>query len=169
MDTAGTYDFGDSSSYCFMVRTTFPSLPVVRSSDEKVVSVKFVKWIPGGCLFRINRLSQGTAAIITTLEYAGNISFLAKAGPAVRTDITEPFSLKKEASYTFKITSFSADDSVPQFMVGNGSVFQTQLVKQSGRDYYFKITAVGDSGQETGIYTKMPDQNAVRHCIVKIA
>ena len=67
------------------------------------------------------------------------------------------------------MTVLSASTATPQFTVGNGSVFKTQFVQKSGSDYYFKITATGKSGEETGIYTQMPGENAVRQCIVKIS
>ncbi len=63
----------------------------------------------------------------------------------------------------------STSSAVPQISVGNGSAFQTQYVKKIGNDYYYRIVAVGNSGNETGVYTKMPGESAVRQCIIRIS
>ena len=168
LDTYGTYDFGSGKTYCYMVWTSSSTVPKVSSSNPAAVSVSFEKKTPTGYLFRINRLAQGTSKITTTIG-SDSISFTAQAGPSVQSDTTMSFALKKGATYTFRMTVLSASTAVPQFSGGSGAVCRTQYVKKSGNDYYLKITATGNSGNETGIYTTMPGENAVRHCIVKIA
>jgi len=169
LDTVGTYDFGSRNTYCYMVWTSSNTIPKVSSSNPNVVSVQFEKQAAnGGYLFRINRLAQGTAEI-TTIVGSERISFTAKAGISVKSDTSMPFALKKGATYTFRMTVLSASTAAPQFSVGNGSVFQTQYLKKSGNDYFFKIQAIGNSGSETAVYTKMPSESVVRQCIVRIA
>jgi hypothetical protein len=168
LDTYGTYDFSDRNTYCYMVWTSSSTVPKVSSSNPAVVSVQFEKQTSSGYLFRINRLSQGTSEITTTVG-SESISFTTQAGPSVRSDTAMPFALKKGATYTFKMIVLSASTAVPKFSTGNGAVFQMQYIRKSGNDYYIKITATGNSGNETGVYTTMPGENPARHCIVKIA
>ena len=150
-----------------MVWTPSSTMPKVSSSNPATVSVSFEKQTPAGYLFRINRLAQGTAEITTTIGSESH-SFAAVAGPSVKSDTTMTVSLQPGDSYTFKMTILSASTTTPQFTVGNGSVFKTQFVKKDGSDYYFKITATGKPGAETGVYTTMPGESAVQQCIAKI-
>ncbi|WP_074017371.1 discoidin domain-containing protein [Anaeromassilibacillus senegalensis] len=87
---------------------------------------------------------------------------------SVRSDTTLPFTLKKGAAYCFKMTVVNGNGLVPNFTVGDGSVLKTQFVAQIGNDYYYRVWAVGAPGQSTGVYTTLPGQNAVKHCIVTI-
>ena len=63
---------------------------------------------------------------------------------------------------------FNGSNVMPSFTVGNGSVFKTQFVARSGNDYYFRVYATGKPGESTGVYTTLPGQNPVRHCVVTI-
>lgn len=58
--------------------------------------------------------------------------------------------LAVNGTYQFRITS--TDGSVPSFILGTPGVFSVQMVKSSGNDYFFKVTAVGRPGDRTGVY-----------------
>lgn len=53
-------------------------------------------------------------------------------------------------TYQFRITS--TDGSVPSFVLGTSGVFSVQMVKGAGNDYFFRVTAVGNPGDRTGVY-----------------
>lgn len=54
-------------------------------------------------------------------------------------------------TYQFKITS--TNGSVPQFAVaGDGSIFKLVAQSNEGKDYFFKVQAVGTVGQVCGVY-----------------
>ena len=53
-------------------------------------------------------------------------------------------------AYQFKITS--QNGIAPLLTVGTPGVFETQLVRVSGNDYYFKLISVGKAGEKAGIY-----------------
>jgi hypothetical protein len=53
-------------------------------------------------------------------------------------------------AYQFKITS--QNGTAPLLTVGTPGVFETQLVRVSGNDYYFLLTSVGKAGEKAGIY-----------------
>jgi hypothetical protein len=79
----------------------------------------------------------------------------------MKSDTTQNFSLARGKSYTFKVTGATGFNS------GTAGVFTTELVKRSGLDSYYKITAVGPSGSSSGMY--MGDGiKPVRVCTVSI-
>ena len=63
-------------------------------------------------------------------------------------DTTSDFSV--HGSYLFKITS--KDGKVPAFVIGTPGVFETQLAKTAGGDYYFRIKPTGPVGASAGVY-----------------
>ena len=87
---------------------------------------------------------------------------------SVRSDTTLPFTLTRGSAYCFKMTVLNGSNVMPSFTVGNGSVLKTQFVARSGNDYYFRVYATGKPGESTGVYTTLPGQNPVRHCVVTI-
>lgn len=66
------------------------------------------------------------------------------------------------------MTVIDGSSATPLFVSGTDGVFKTQFVRQDGNDYYFRIWATGKVGDSSGIYTTMPNQNAVRHCVATI-
>ena len=76
--------------------------------------------------------------------------------------------MKRGSAYCFKMTVLNGSNVMPSFTVGNGSVLKTQFVARSGNDYYFRVYATGKPGESTGVYTILPGQNPVRHCVVTI-
>ncbi len=60
------------------------------------------------------------------------------------------YDLHVDGAYTFRITS--KNGKAPGFVVGTAGVFDVALVKVTGSDYFFKITAIGAPGAKAGIY-----------------
>ena len=79
---------------------------------------------------------------------AGEVDITATLVVPVVSDTTSNFSIAPGASYTFKFTSPTA----PVVTAGTGGVFSVTDVGKSGNDYFVKITAIGKSGTESGIY-----------------
>ncbi len=86
----------------------------------------------------------------------------------VVSDTTVDFTLKRGASYCFKMNVVNGNNRTPNFTVGNGDVLKTQFVAKIGNDFYFRVYAIGIPGQSTGVYTTLPGQNAQKHCTVTI-
>ena len=84
-------------------------------------------------------------------------------------DTTVNFALKHGQAYCFKMSVVNGNNLAPNFTVGNGEALKTQFVAQVGNDYYYRVYAIGASGQSTGVYTSLPGQNVVKHCTVTIA
>ena len=82
-------------------------------------------------------------------------------------DTTSDFGLAKGASYQFRITT--SDGKKPSFWAGTSGVFDVQYVTQSGKDFFYKITAVGNPGAQAGFYAACEGQSGVKQCVVTIA
>lgn len=118
-----------------------------------------------------NTSGDGTA--VATAPTVPVVTIPAVTAPApvslsVRSDTTVEFTLKRGSAYCFKMTVLNGSTAMPNFTVGNGSIFKTQFVTRIGNDYYFRIWAVGAPGTKTGVYTTMPGEAAQLHCSVVV-
>jgi len=84
----------------------------------------------------------------------------------ITSDTSRDFELAAGKSYQFKITAPGLDSI--QFNAGSAGVVQPVLVKHSGNDFFYRITAVGKPGQQTGIYASVLGQDAVKLCVVTV-
>ncbi|QAT50263.1 hypothetical protein EQM14_11095 [Caproiciproducens sp. NJN-50] len=84
----------------------------------------------------------------------------------ITSDTSHDFELPAGGSYQFKITAPGVDSI--QFNGGSAGIVQPVLVKHSGNDFYYKVTAVGKPGQQTGIYASVLGQDAVKICVVTV-
>lgn len=85
---------------------------------------------------------------------------------SIVSDTNTDFSLSANTSYQFKITAPGATNL--NFYAGTPGVFETTLVKHTGSDFFYKITAVGRSASSAGIYISTPGQSAKKICAVFI-
>lgn len=66
----------------------------------------------------------------------------------VKLDTGKKLTVKAGNSYQFKVTA----PKKPVFVCGNGSVFKVKFNGSKGSDYFFIVTAVGNSGSCAGFY-----------------
>lgn len=66
----------------------------------------------------------------------------------VQLDTGSELSVELGKTYQFKITA----SSKPTFVCGSGSVFHVDYAGSVGKDYFFKVTAIGAVGQSAGFY-----------------
>lgn len=93
----------------------------------------------------------------------GNIKIAAPDPVVMKSDTTSDFSVKKGASYTFKISGATS------FNPGTNGIFKTEQVSKSGNDIFYKITAIGNPGQGAGLFMSAPGQPAQKVCMVTVA
>lgn len=167
-DTTMPYFFGSNSTYTYKITTPLAKAPVAASSNSAAVSVAFGGKTSGGYLYRISNVNAGMARITTTAANGSFASFTAngKASGLV-SDTTMPFTMKRGATYQFKFTPIGAAVGVPKFTTGNGRVISPIQVTKIGSSYYCKIKANGSGC--TGVYTTLPNQPSVRHCVVTVS
>lgn len=88
-------------------------------------------------------LSGGSSNAVKTLPA------LAPAGAAFVCDTTTTVPLKRGQSYTTMITCPSGR---PSLVAGTGGIVDITYQSRSGSSYYYKLTATGKVGSESGIY-----------------
>ena len=114
-----------------------------------------------------NTSGTGTAIAVTNPVISAVQNVMGQK--SVCSDTTADFTLKRGNAYCFKMTVVNGSSAAPSFTVGNGNVLKTQFVAKIGNDYYFRIWAVGNVGQSTGVYTQMPNGVPQQHCVVTVA
>ena len=68
--------------------------------------------------------------------------------PGFRSDTVRDMTVY--GSYQFRITSTNGQP--PKFVIGTAGVFDSVLASQSGSDYFYKVTAIGKTGDQAGVY-----------------
>lgn len=166
-DTTNSCSFRVGERFVFNVRTTSATAPTVTANNANV-TVQYVTKTADGYSFQLNGAAMGESTITVTLNGASSTFTANVQEGSVRSDTTGALSIKKGQAYTFKTTVIDGSSATPLFVSGTDGVFKTQFVRQDGNDYYFRIWATGKVGDSSGIYTTMPNQNAVRHCVATI-
>lgn len=92
--------------------------------------------------------------------------------PYVESDTTIGFTRPQNETYAFKFTVHGSHAN-PKIAAGNGNVLKTEdcyKVTESGNDvYYFKVRAIGEPGTSSAIYTTLPNESAVNHCVITVS
>ena len=168
-DTTAPYHFGTNKDYYYKITTNSTTTPTAVSSNPSAVSVSYSKRVSDGYIFKISNVGNGSA-LITTKAGNASVAFTAygkkSSGGTVISDTTYPFTMQRGKTYQFKFT-LNGTTAEPSFTTGNGSVIKTSSVKKVGSSYYYTISAVGKGC--TGVYTTLPGQSPVRHCVVTVA
>ena len=154
--------------FTFTVKTTSATAPTVTASNANV-TVQYLTKTADGYSFQLNGVSMGESDITVTLNGASSTFKANIQEGSVRSDTVGTIQVKKGQAYTFKMTVIDGSEATPMFVCGTDGVFKTQFIKKDGKDFYFRIWATGKVGDGSGIYTTMPNQNAVRHCVAVIA
>ena len=166
-DTTKSCLFRVGERFVFNVQTTSATAPTVTANNANV-TVQYLTKTADGYSFQLNGAAMGESIITVTLNGASSTFTANVQEGSVRSDTTGALSIKKGQAYTFKMTVIDGSSATPLFVSGTDGVFKTQFVRQDGNDYYFRIWATGKVGDSSGIYTTMPNQNAVRHCVATI-
>jgi len=185
-DTTGNLSLKQGSSYTLKITCTDKNgaavKPIFTVGNNKVLKVQFLKQSGSNFYYKITAIGKVgqetgiyTAAKGIEAVRQGKVLIVSSTKTTtdntekniVKSDTTGEFGLAKGASYSFKITC--PKGIVPIFTVGTKGVFSFELVKKSGNNYFYKITAVGNPGQSSGIYTTIPNQKPVKQCKVLIA
>lgn len=172
-DTTSNFSLAKGASYQYKI--TAPG--IANASDihftagsSGVLQTVFVTKSGNDFYYRITATGnpgQQTGIYVSVLDQAAQkINVVTVKSIAVTSDTNSDFSLAKGKSYQFKITAPGA--STVNFVAGSSGVVSVAYVSHSGNDFYFKIAAVGKSGQTTGIYASVPGQTANKICAVTV-
>ena len=142
-------DFSVNREYQFKITSTNGAIPNFVVGTSGVFLTRLAQVSGNDYFFKLIAIGQpGAKAGIYVNGVKLLIATVGSAASLVESDTTAPFKVVKGSSYLFKLTA----DQQPVFITGNSSVFQTAFVKAAGRDYFFRVTAVGRPGQATGFY-----------------
>jgi hypothetical protein len=146
-DTTDDFTIAPGASYQFKITAT--EAPVMVAGTAGVLDVTNVGKSGNDYFIKVTAAADA-AGKETGLYVNGTKLLVVKvAGAASFTsDTTADVTVKKGASYQYKITASAA----PSFTLGTSGVFNYTLVSQSGNNYFYKITAVGAVGSSTGVY-----------------
>jgi hypothetical protein len=146
-DTTDDFTLAPGASYQFKITAT--EAPVMVAGTAGVLDVTNVGKSGNDYFIKVTAAADA-AGKETGLYVNGTKLLVVKvAGAASFTsDTTADVTVKKGASYQYKITASAA----PSFTLGTSGVFNYTLVSKSGNNYFYKITAVGAVGSSTGVY-----------------
>lgn len=152
-------DLTVNGAYTFKITGKNGKAPNLVVGTPGVFDVKFVKRAGNDSYVKITAV--GAPGARAGIYINGGLRLLVAtvgSNPSyVRSDTTGSFQVKAGKSYVVKLTA----DAKPNFTAGTGSAFQVCFVKQSGRDYFFRVTAVGKAGQASGFYINRQARTAV--------
>lgn len=117
----------------------------------------------------IGKPGQQTGLYMSASGYSQKICVVTIAAPdpvVITSDTNYDFAIAKNSTYQFKLTAPGA--SSLNFTPGTSGVYSITLIKHVNNDFYYKITAIGNSGQKTGLYASVPGQNPKKICVVAV-
>ncbi|WP_326975529.1 hypothetical protein [Caproicibacter sp. BJN0012] len=143
-DTNNDFTLASGASYQFKI-TDAAAAPVMTAGTAGIVDIANVG--KSGNDYFIKVTAKGAANAKTGIYVNGTKLLVITVGGVV-CDTTKDITVKKGASYQYKVTASAA----PTFGFGTAGVFTSQLVSHSGNNYFYKVTAVGAAGASTGVY-----------------
>ena len=152
-DTTSNFSIAPGASYTFKI--TSATQPVVTAGTAGVFTVTDVGKSGNDYFVKITAI--GKVGAEAGIYVNGTKLLVASIKSGITSDTTSDITVKKGASYTYKITAPSA----PTFAVGTANVLTYKLTSQSGNNYFYQITAVGAAGAKAGVYVNGQKINAV--------
>ena len=168
-DTNKDFSMKQGASYTFKISNAAS----FYAGSDNVFKTEKVKTDGSDVYYKVTAIGQPGQSAGFYMAAAGQtakkvcvITVGAAAPVTLKSDTNTDFSVAKNMSYQFKITAPGA--ASVNFTTGTGGVFQVTFLRHTGDDFFYKITAVGQSGQKTGIYASVPGQAAQKLCVVSI-
>ena len=139
-------DFSVNGAYQFKITSQNGAAPVLTVGTPGIFETQLVKTSGSDYYFQLT--SIGKAGEKAGIYVNGVKMLVATVGTYVKSDTTGQFKVAKGKTYTFKLTA----DEKPTFVCGNSSVFLVKFLRQSGKDFFYQVTAIGKPGQTAGFY-----------------
>ncbi len=154
-------DFRVNCSYQFKITSKNGFAPFFVIGTPGVFNYALIKTVGNDYYYRITAI--GDVDSKAGIYVNGTKVLVATVGADFISDTTLPFNVKMNASYVFKVTA----DAKPKFVAGTSSVFKTEIVKSTGRDYFFRVTAVGKACASCGFYINSQERPVAVATITK--
>ncbi len=144
-----TTDFNVNGMYQIKISSVNGQVPTLVIGTSGAFSTQLVKTTGNDYYFMITAIgTPGAQAGIYVNGVKLLVVTVAFTASTVKSDTNLPFNVKAGAAYTFKITA----ESKPTFVAETSSSFKVEFVKAVGKDYFFKVTAIGKVGTTSGFY-----------------
>lgn len=167
-DTNKDFSIKQGASYTFKISNAAS----FYAGSSNVFKTEKVKTDGSDVYYKITAIGQpGQSAgfyMKANGQEAVKVCVVTIAEPApitIKSDTNTDFSVAKNMSYQFRITAPGA--SSINFNAGTDGVFQITFLRHTGDDFFYKITAIGQSGQKTGIYASVSGQGQ-KLCVVSV-
>ena len=156
-DTVGAVDV--SGAYQFRFTSTNGTPPAVELDSPNFRAV-LVSQEGNDYFYKVYAVGQPGQQCTVTVNGTAVAQLTASAGyGGVISDTTAPFSVAAGGSYQFRLTA----DTQPTMTTGSPS-FTVESVGNEGRNWFFKVYAVGKPGDGCGFYVNgAPVPVAVAH------
>nr|WP_319489101.1 hypothetical protein [uncultured Caproiciproducens sp.] len=168
-DTNSDFSLKQGASYQFKISNA----DSFYAGSSNVFKTEKVKADASGTYYKITAIGQPGQSAGFYMSAPGQkpvkvcaVTVSAPAPITIKSDTNTDFGIAKNASYQFKITAPGA--SSINFNTGTSGVFQVSFLRHTGDDFFYKITAIGQSGQQTGIYASALGQNPQKLCVASI-
>ncbi len=138
-----------NGAYQFKITSTNGAAPSLVAGTAGVFETQLVSTSGNDYYFKLTAIGkpgEQTGIYVNGVKLL--VATVGAAASSVKSDTTKPIQVSKGKTYVFKLTA----DAKPAFVSGNSQVFQVKFLKQSGKDYFYQVTAVGKSGQSAGFY-----------------
>lgn len=145
-----TEDFSVADTYLFKITSKDGKVPAFVVGTPGVFNVELVHVTGNDYYFRITAI--GPAGSKAGIYINGGprllIAMVGVNSSYTKLDTGKKLSVRAGKAYQFKVTA----SQKPTFVCGNGSVFNVTDAGSKGSDYFFKVTAVGKTGDCAGFY-----------------
>ncbi|MVB11267.1 hypothetical protein CAFE_19750 [Caprobacter fermentans] len=159
-DTTKDFTLAPGASYQFKI--TAPTAPVMTAGSAGVIS-SITNVGKSGNDYFIKITAAANANGKATGIYVNGTKLLVvtvSGAQTFKSDTTSALTVKKGASYQYGITTNNG--AAPTFTLGSSNVFHYELAGHNGSTYFFKITAVGAVGAQTGVYVNGTKVNVAK-------
>jgi hypothetical protein len=158
-DTGAKLDIQQGKTYQFKITSLDGKEPTFGVGSGSLTVTKVGK-SGNDYFFKITAVGKvGDEVGVYVNGTRSTVAKITAGSSSIKVDTGAKLTVAKGKTYQFKVTA----SSKPTFTSGNSAVFTTAVAGQKGNDYFFKVTAVGKSGDCTGIYI-----NGVRYTIATI-
>ena len=156
-DTLG--EVSVSGAYQFRLTSTNGAVPVVELSSTAFRGV-FASQEGNDYFYKVYAVGQAGQTCTVTVNGTAVAQLTASAAyGGVESDTTAPFTVSQGSAYQFRLTA----DAKPTLAAGSPS-FTVEYVGNEGRDWFFKVYAIGKPGDGCGFYVNgAPVPVAVAH------
>lgn len=169
-DTNSDFKLPASASYQFKITAPGADSVQFNAGSAGVARTALIKHVGNDFYYQVTAVgkpgSQTGIYVSAPGQAAKKLCVITVGKVDLVSDTNRDFSMAQGARYQFKLTASGA--SAVRFTCGTAGVVQPEYVGRNGSDFYYRVTASGEKGTQTGIYASVPGQDAEKLCVITI-